>query len=101
MQCTVAGGAAGLTLTVASAVFLMEPALNPGLEAQAAARIHRLGMRRRCGALRVKRMLACTHLDLHGLLTAGPQHPSALCETSVWFEAVVCPVLLRSLGMRA
>jgi hypothetical protein len=37
------GGAAGLTLTVANAVYLMEPALNPGLEAQAAARIHRLG----------------------------------------------------------
>ncbi len=41
---THAGGAAGLTLTVANAVFLMEPALNPGLEAQAAARIHRLGL---------------------------------------------------------
>ncbi len=38
-----AGGAAGLTLTAAQAVFLMEPAINPGLEAQAAARIHRLG----------------------------------------------------------
>ena len=37
------GGAAGLTLTAAQAVFLMEPAINPGLEAQAAARIHRLG----------------------------------------------------------
>ena len=38
-----AGGAAGLTLTEANTVFLMEPALNPGLEAQAAARIYRLG----------------------------------------------------------
>ena len=38
-----AGGAAGLTLTVANTVFLMEPALNPGLEAQAASRIYRLG----------------------------------------------------------
>ena len=38
-----AGGAAGLTLTAAQAVFLMEPAINPGLEAQAAGRIHRLG----------------------------------------------------------
>ena len=37
------GGAAGLTLTVASHVFLMEPNLNPGLEAQAAARVYRLG----------------------------------------------------------
>ena len=37
------GGAAGLTLTAASTAFLLEPALNPGLEAQAAARIYRLG----------------------------------------------------------
>lgn len=33
----------GLTLTVASTAFIMEPAFNPGLEAQAAARIYRLG----------------------------------------------------------
>ena len=38
------GGAAGLTLTVASHMFLMEPNLNQGLEAQAAARVYRLGM---------------------------------------------------------
>ena len=38
-----AGGAAGLTLTVATTAFLLEPSLNPGLEAQAAARIYRLG----------------------------------------------------------
>ncbi len=37
------GGAAGLTLTVAHTAFLLEPSLNPGLEAQAAARICRLG----------------------------------------------------------
>eukprot|EP00198_Chlamydomonas_reinhardtii_P009028 XP_001698365.1 predicted protein [Chlamydomonas reinhardtii] len=37
------GGAAGLTLTVAHTAFMLEPALNPGLEAQAAARICRLG----------------------------------------------------------
>ena len=37
------GGASGLTLTVASHVFLMEPNLNPGLEAQAAGRVYRLG----------------------------------------------------------
>ena len=33
----------GLTLTVATSAYLMEPAMNPGLEAQAAARIYRLG----------------------------------------------------------
>ena len=37
------GGAAGLTLTAANTVFIMEPSLNPGLEAQAAGRVHRLG----------------------------------------------------------
>jgi hypothetical protein len=40
---TCAGGAAGLTLTEADTLFLMEPALNPGLESQAKARIYRLG----------------------------------------------------------
>ncbi|KIY92034.1 hypothetical protein MNEG_15928 [Monoraphidium neglectum] len=38
-----ASGAAGLTLTCATTAFILEPPLNPGLEAQAAARIHRLG----------------------------------------------------------
>ena len=37
------GGAAGLTLTVANTVFLLEPNLNIGLETQAAGRVHRLG----------------------------------------------------------
>lgn len=37
------GGAAGLTLTAARTAFILEPSLNPGLEAQAAARICRLG----------------------------------------------------------
>jgi E3 ubiquitin-protein ligase SHPRH len=36
-------GAAGLNLTAASTAFILEPAPNPGLEAQAAARIYRLG----------------------------------------------------------
>jgi E3 ubiquitin-protein ligase SHPRH len=43
MMMSNSSGAAGLTLTVASTVFLLEPALNPGLEAQAAARVHRMG----------------------------------------------------------
>ncbi|KAG1657558.1 hypothetical protein FOA52_006758, partial [Chlamydomonas sp. UWO 241] len=36
-------GAAGLTLTVAQTVVIMEPSLDPALEAQAAARVHRMG----------------------------------------------------------
>lgn len=49
------GGAAGLTLTAASTAFLLEPSLNPGLEAQAAARIYRLGQTK---PTRVIRLLA-------------------------------------------
>ena len=40
---TFATAAVGITLTRATAVFLMEPALDPAQEAQAAGRIHRLG----------------------------------------------------------
>jgi hypothetical protein len=36
-------GAAGLNLTCASAAYIMEPAMAPAIEAQAAARIYRLG----------------------------------------------------------
>merc|ERR1719359_1139172 len=36
-------GAVGINLTEANRVFLMEPALNPALEAQAIGRVHRLG----------------------------------------------------------
>ena len=38
-----AAGAAGLTLTVADTVYLLEPCLNFGLEDQGIARIHRIG----------------------------------------------------------
>jgi len=37
------GGAAGLTLTHATTAVLLEPALQPGVEAQAAGRISRIG----------------------------------------------------------
>ena len=36
-------GAAGLTLTMADHVYLLEPCLNFGLEDQGVARIHRIG----------------------------------------------------------
>jgi hypothetical protein len=36
-------GNCGITLTAASRVYLMEPCVDPAVEAQAAGRIHRLG----------------------------------------------------------
>jgi SNF2 family DNA or RNA helicase len=39
-------GAAGLTLTAASRVFLLEPGLDPAIEQQAVARVHRIGQER-------------------------------------------------------
>lgn len=40
---TYATAAVGITLTAANRVYLMEPCIDPGVEAQAAGRIHRLG----------------------------------------------------------
>ena len=39
----VPAGNCGITLTAASRVYLMEPCVDPAVEAQAAGRIHRLG----------------------------------------------------------
>ena len=47
------GGAAGLTLTAAAHVVFLEPGLDPGLEAQARARVHRLGQARPVTVLRL------------------------------------------------
>ncbi|KAK9805425.1 hypothetical protein WJX73_004310 [Symbiochloris irregularis] len=47
------GGAAGLTLTAASRVYLMEPSSNPGLEAQAVGRVHRMGQTRETRVIRL------------------------------------------------
>ncbi|KAH8126281.1 hypothetical protein LI328DRAFT_166248 [Trichoderma asperelloides] len=45
MLLTLSCGAVGLTLTVASRAYLMEPHWNPTLEEQALARIHRIGQK--------------------------------------------------------
>ncbi|SJX60480.1 related to SNF2 family helicase/ATPase [Sporisorium reilianum f. sp. reilianum] len=47
-------GAAGLTLTSCDLAYLMEPALDAALEAQAVGRIHRIGQRRETTIIRVK-----------------------------------------------
>lgn len=46
-------GAVGINLTQANRVFLMEPALNPALEAQAIGRVHRLGQKHKVEVLRL------------------------------------------------
>ncbi|KAI1501806.1 SNF2 family N-terminal domain-containing protein [Biscogniauxia marginata] len=49
---TLSCGAVGLTLTVASRAYLMEPHWNPTLEDQALARIHRMGQTREVTTVR-------------------------------------------------
>jgi superfamily II DNA or RNA helicase len=46
-------GAVGINLTQANSVFLMEPCLNPALEAQAIGRVHRLGQKREVEIVRL------------------------------------------------
>ncbi|KAL7928886.1 SNF2 family N-terminal domain-containing protein [Trichoderma chlorosporum] len=52
MLLTLSCGAVGLTLTVASRAYLMEPHWNPTLEEQALARIHRIGQTREVTTIR-------------------------------------------------
>jgi E3 ubiquitin-protein ligase SHPRH len=59
------GGAAGLTLTMAHHLFLMEPSTNVGLEDQATARVHRIGQRR---PVTVHRLLTRDSVE-EGILT--------------------------------
>ncbi|WQF88244.1 Putative helicase, P-loop containing nucleoside triphosphate hydrolase, SNF2-like domain superfamily [Colletotrichum destructivum] len=53
MLLTLSCGAVGLTLTVASRVYLMEPHWNPNLEEQALARVHRMGQTREVTTMRL------------------------------------------------
>ncbi|CCF45916.1 hypothetical protein CH063_03727 [Colletotrichum higginsianum] len=53
MLLTLSCGAVGLTLTVASRVYLMEPHWNPNLEEQALARVHRMGQTREVTTVRL------------------------------------------------
>jgi E3 ubiquitin-protein ligase SHPRH len=75
-------GAAGLNLQVASVAVLLEPCLQPGIEAQAVGRICRLGQQRptRCVRLVVGR---------HGSYSAGPLH-AIRALFSLWRGHCVC-----------
>ncbi|KAK0622598.1 SNF2 family N-terminal domain-containing protein [Immersiella caudata] len=66
---TLACGAVGLTLTVASRAYLLEPHWNPTLEDQALARIHRMGQKREVTTVRfyVRDTFEKRVLELQGL----------------------------------
>lgn len=49
---TLRSGSVGITLTAASRVYLLEPALDPAVEVQAAGRIHRLGQNKPCHVIK-------------------------------------------------
>ncbi|KAG8158232.1 hypothetical protein KVR01_011993 [Diaporthe batatas] len=53
MLLTLACGAVGLTLTVASRAYLIEPHWNPTLEEQALARVHRIGQKQEVTTVRL------------------------------------------------
>ena len=65
--------AVGITLTAASKVILMEPAMDPALEAQAAGRIHRLGQTKEVLIRRFafSGTVEASILALHAALKAG------------------------------
>ena len=60
-------GAVGINLTAANHVFLMEPAFNPALEAQAIGRAHRMGQTRPVTVKKfyIKVCLAATRAPLY------------------------------------
>ena len=70
---TFATAAVGITLTAATRVYLMEPALDPAKEAQAAGRIHRLGQTKE---IHIKRFALRESVDeaiasLHAKIASG------------------------------
>jgi superfamily II DNA or RNA helicase len=70
---TVKTGAVGITLTAASRVYLLEPALDPRTELQAAGRIHRLGQTKQVHIKRFAFRGTCEEeiIGLHNELEMG------------------------------
>ena len=70
---TLRSGNAGITLTAASRVYLLEPALDPAVEVQAAGRIHRLGQNKPCHVVKFafKKSYEENVIKLHKKILAG------------------------------
>ena len=65
--------AVGITLTSASRVYLFEPCVDPGMEAQAAGRVHRLGQTKEVFIRRFafKNSIEEAVVELQGEISAG------------------------------
>ena len=70
---TLRSGSVGITLTAASRVYLLEPALDPAVEVQAAGRIHRLGQNKPCHVIKFafKNSYESNVIELHKKILAG------------------------------
>ena len=70
---TLRSGNVGITLTAASRVYLLEPALDPSVEVQAAGRIHRLGQNKPCHVVKFafENTYEANVIKLHKKIVAG------------------------------
>ena len=70
---TLRSGNVGITLTAASRVYLLEPALDPSVEVQAAGRIHRLGQDKPCHVVKFafRNSYEANIIELHKKIVAG------------------------------
>ena len=90
------GGAAGLDLGCASTALLLEPGLNSGLEAQASARIQRLGQIRET---RVVRLLSSRTLDVAVATVAAERAARAEEEADVGAEEAPAEAATATAGV--
>lgn len=87
-------GSAGLTLTAATRVYLLEPAMDPAIEQQAVARVHRIGQEKEVVITRLlvadtveEEVRECTTWTFRAVhvvsVYANPSVPSRLGNCSV------------------